>query len=232
MLSLVIPTYNVANTLPILVQKTVEVLWREKIDVELICIDDASTDNTLPQLHYLSGLYKNLRYSFHRKHLGRYLTMIEGIATAQGVVIGVMDSSLSHAPEYLPHMLKPVFSAEVEIALGSKFASGAIFQGGYFAEIVQRFWAKRARHLVPLRDPLSNFFVFRRDVMQNIPFSQQGLSVGLELFVKGRYTSILETGYHYIHLPSSLESIRIQDTQTLLSQFRSLWRWKKQNVPQ
>jgi dolichol-phosphate mannosyltransferase len=227
MLSLILPTRNTQQFLPIVVQKIIEVLWREKIDVELICIDDASTDRTVSQLHYLSGLYKDLRYTYHRKKLGYYYSVLEGIAEAQGAIVGVIDTSLAHAPEYLPKLLKPVFAADVEVSIGSKFAPGSIFDGPWFQSAKLQFLSQRARTLVPLHDPLSNYFVARKDVLQGIQFSKIGRSVGLEIYVKGNYTSILEVGYHYIHQPDCIEDIPFREIPLLLKQFSALHRYKK-----
>lgn len=105
--SVVVPLYNEDESLPVLLQKIHDVFTMQKLDWEVLCVDDGSTDSSFAVLQQLAGEYgahvKVLRFS---RNYGKSAALSVGIAHATGEVIVTMDADLQDDPEAIPQMLQ------------------------------------------------------------------------------------------------------------------------------
>ena len=87
--SIIVPVYNASDYL----DTCLETLVNQTIDnMEIIAIDDASTDNSLDILNDYASRYYNLRVYKNEKNLGQGMTRNKGIALANGEYIGFLDA--------------------------------------------------------------------------------------------------------------------------------------------
>ena len=103
-LSLVIPTYNESENLPLLFEKIFGALNRYRIDGEIIIVDDNSPDGTADLAEKLAAQYP-VRVVRRSGKLGLSSAVIAGWNAALGQLVGVCDADLSHDPDILPHMV-------------------------------------------------------------------------------------------------------------------------------
>ena len=184
-LSVVVPTYNEAENVPLLVEKLNTVL--AGIDWEVIFVDDDSRDGTAKVARSLaasSGGRVRVVQRIGRRGLSS--ACVEGALASSAPYIAVMDGDLQHDERVLPKMLKALKDG-AEIAVGSRFVPGG--DVGEFAANrikISRAGAQLAKLVVKqeLSDPMSGFFMLRRDVFERVVrnLSATGFKILLDIF--------------------------------------------------
>ena len=113
-LSIVIPVFNERNNIENLIKKIISILKKKKI--EIIVVDDSSTDGTTQLLKNIKKKYSNLKVIF-RKNKKRDLSKSCATAFQKSKFrqIVVMDGDLQHDPIYIPKMLKKFEISEKRI---------------------------------------------------------------------------------------------------------------------
>jgi polyisoprenyl-phosphate glycosyltransferase len=104
MLSIVIPAYNEAENLPVLVGRLGRVL-SDVNDYEVIIVDDGSSDSTLEVLDRLCDEDARLRYVCLSRNFGHMQALRAGLRVAKGDAVVTMDADLQHPPELIIEML-------------------------------------------------------------------------------------------------------------------------------
>ncbi|MDY6867262.1 MAG: polyprenol monophosphomannose synthase [Chloroflexota bacterium] len=170
-----IPTYNEAENLPVLVKA----IFSQGIpNFNILVLDDNSPDGTGEVAERLSTKYQGRISVLHRQNkegLGK--AYIQGLRYAldHGAdVIGMMDADLSHPPECLPAMFEALQDAD--LVIGSRYVPG----GGLDKE--WPFWRKAlsafgnfyARTILslPVKDATGGFRLWRRSALEAIPFEE------------------------------------------------------------
>ena len=106
-LDLIIPCYNEAQVLPLLMQALQEVRTAlEGYDCRLIFVDDGSSDATLDVLKGFAAADSAVRYLSFSRNFGKEAAMLAGLRAAKADYIGILDADLQHSPALLPEMLR------------------------------------------------------------------------------------------------------------------------------
>ena len=189
MISIIIPTYNEAGNIADLVTRIKACLLE---NYELIIVDDGSPDGTgqlaekLAEDHPIKVIHRGQK-------LGLASAVLEGFKVACGDLLCVMDSDLSHPPEIIPMLLKNLEDQNADIIIGSRFVKGGSIEN----------WPKKrlfatsiailsVRFLTPVKDPMSGFFILKKDVVHHVKLIPRGFKILLEVLVKGRYKKAVE----------------------------------------
>jgi glycosyltransferase involved in cell wall biosynthesis len=178
-LSVVVPAYNEAGTIESVVQR-VRAL---PLHLEIISVDDASTDGTGDILERLAGSGAVDRVIRHPANRGKGAALRSGIAAATGDVVVVQDADLEYDPGELPRLLDPIRRGQADAVYGSRF------QGG--PRRVLLFWHSIGNRSLTL---LSNMFtnlnltdvetcykLVRRDLLQRLPLSSDRFGFEVEI---------------------------------------------------
>jgi dolichol-phosphate mannosyltransferase len=104
-LSVVIPVFNEAENLDALLSELNGVLQGLGLSYEILCIDDASTDNSPLILDRLDAIYPELRVVAFRINCGQSAGQATGFQQARGRVIITMDGDLQNDPADIPHLM-------------------------------------------------------------------------------------------------------------------------------
>ncbi|MGA8275403.1 MAG: polyprenol monophosphomannose synthase [Thermoplasmata archaeon] len=190
LVSVVVPTYNERGSLVTLYPELCTAL--APYPSELIIVDDGSPDGTAEYAQTLSGPLACVVRNRGRK-LGLASAVQDGFALARGSVIVVMDADGSHPPSAIPKLVEAVTTGGAEFALGSRYMPGGSSPGlTRVRRLISRGATALARPLVPVADPMSGFFAFRRQVLSRAPLSPLGFKIGLEIMVRCRPQPIAE----------------------------------------
>lgn len=115
-LSVLMPAYNEAATLPAAVARVLAVDYG--CDVELVVVDDGSTDDT-PR--FLSGLDSpQLIWHRHTANRGKGAAIRTAAELATGDYLIICDADLEYAPEEIPGLLRPVLAGDAEVVYGTR----------------------------------------------------------------------------------------------------------------
>ncbi len=192
-LTVIIPTYNESKNIALLIDRVFRVFSFYNLNAEVIVVDDNSPDRTWEVVEELRETYKNLRLICRDKKRGLSSAVLEGIKLAQGNIIGVMDGDLSHPPEKIPELIMPILQGEADFVIGSRYVLGGDVKKWPFKRRVYSMIATAiARGLTSVKDPMSGFFFFKREVIDGIELNPRGFKIGLEILIKGRYRKVVE----------------------------------------
>ncbi|MEM4347198.1 MAG: polyprenol monophosphomannose synthase [Candidatus Altiarchaeota archaeon] len=120
-IAVVVPTYNERENIKLLIQKIFKIFNKEKINGEVIVIDDSSDDGTAKEVKKLQNKFSVILIERKRK-LGLGSAYIEGFKNAiksNADIIFQMDADLSHKPEDIPKFLEKINSG-YDMVIGSR----------------------------------------------------------------------------------------------------------------
>ncbi len=119
-ISIVVPLYNEAESLPELVAWCDAVARREELSYEIIFIDDGSTDSSWEVIEVLRTEFDSVRGISFLHNYGKSAALYCGFEMAQGDVIITMDADLQDSPEEIPHLYRMVHSEGYDLVSGWK----------------------------------------------------------------------------------------------------------------
>lgn len=201
-LSLVIPTYNEALNIAGICQKIINVLDRLTLDFEIIIVDDNSPDGTWRVAADISK--QDLRIKLVRRMHTRGLAsaVVSGWEVSQGEILGVIDADLQHPPEILEGMINQIFNYQgIDIVVASRYVSGARVLDRRFWQIFRSRLAKfLGWFFLPeifksIKDPMSGYFILRKEVISGKQLNPMGYKILLEVLVRGNYRKVYELPY-------------------------------------
>jgi dolichol-phosphate mannosyltransferase len=195
-LALVIPTLREAKNLPGLLDHIRSVLDPVGIDYEIIVVDDDSRDGTEEIVTALGHSDPRVRLLIRKGERGLSGAILYGWRQTDAGILGVMDADLQHPPELLPALIAAI-QAGNDLAIGSRYTAGG--QLGNWNP-VRKFLSTAAvwatwpiqRSGVRAKDPMTGFFLLRRECIDGIEFQPTGFKLLLEILVRGRLRSVKE----------------------------------------
>lgn len=122
-LSILIPAYNEAKTIHLILDKIKAVQLLGGFEKEIIIIDDCSTDKTVEAINNYISSNSNLKISLfsQEKNQGKGAAIHKAIELATGDYLIVQDADLEYDPEEYNLLLKPVISGFADVVYGSRF---------------------------------------------------------------------------------------------------------------
>ncbi len=123
LLSILMPVYNEQTTVVQIIDRVMTVQWPEGLDIELVVIDDGSTDGSRQCLEQLEqgGKYPELRVLYQVVNQGKGAAIISGFAAARGDITAIQDADLEYDPNDLPKLVEPVTAGRADVVYGSRF---------------------------------------------------------------------------------------------------------------
>ena len=202
-LTVVIPVYNEAATLPTLIER----VKRAPIDKEILLIDDGSTDGCAQVVADLAKA-DGIEAFFHTQNRGKGAALRTGFAVAQGEIVIVQDADLEYDPADYPRLLAPIEEGRADVVYGSRFIGGQAHRVLYYWHAVGN------RLLTLLSNMMSNlnltdmevcYKVFRREIVQSLVLVEDRFGFEPEVTAKlarlrgsdGRRLRIYEVGVSY-----------------------------------
>ncbi len=185
MLSLVLPTFNEAENIPVLVPKVLEVLKGR--EAEIIVVDDNSPDRTWDVARQIGLTHSQVRVIRRIDRRGLSSAVIEGFLAATGDVLMVMDADGQHDLHLLPKLADAITQGS-DVAIGSRYISGgSVGEWDERRYALSRMATNLAKKLCRVRvaDPMSGFFALNRKTFEAAlsNLNPKGFKILLDLLV-------------------------------------------------
>jgi len=200
-LTLVIPTLNERDNIGPLVDLLDAVL--ESVSWEVIFVDDDSPDGTAERIREIGRRDRRVRCLQRLGRRGLTTACIEGVLTSSAPHIAVMDADMQHDEKLLPQMLAMLKSEPVDLVVGSRYVAGGGIGGLDAARANMSAFATRLSRIIckaEIADPMSGFFMLRRDVLEGAlrRLSGQGFKILLDILASSpRSLRVRELPYEF-----------------------------------
>src|SRR6187549_3914402 len=103
--SVVIPVFNESANIPVITESITRVFEKLPYTLEILFVDDGSSDNSLIVLHKLSAVYSNVFFIHLSKNFGHQNALKAGLDYATGDCVISMDGDMQHPPKLIPELL-------------------------------------------------------------------------------------------------------------------------------
>jgi dolichol-phosphate mannosyltransferase len=223
-LSLVIPTLNERDNIGPLVDLLDEVL--DTVSWEVIFVDDDSPDGTADRIREISRRDRRVRCLQRIGRRGLTTACIEGTLAASAPYMAVMDADMQHDEKLLPQMLAMLKSEPVDLVVGSRYVDGGEIGGLDAARANMSAVATRLSRIIckaEIADPMSGFFMLRREVLEGAlrRLSGQGFKILLDILASSpRSLRIRELPYKFrerLHGESKLDTLVVWEHMMLIA---------------
>jgi dolichol-phosphate mannosyltransferase len=229
--SIIVPTYNESQNI-VGILKSIRESIPKGIYTETIVVDDNSPDGTGKIVEdYISSIKKiaeNTIDVIHRKAKnGLASAILKGIQNAKGETIVVMDSDFSHPPQIIPKMIEAFKQYQCDLVVASRYITGGNIQGW---TTKRKLMSKIATVIakkglgVKIKDPMSGFFAFKKNIIKELNFDALGYKFLLEILVKTKGINVKEIPYCFENRKFGSSKI---DSSTVIDYFKSVWKLYK-----
>jgi dolichol-phosphate mannosyltransferase len=205
-LSIVLPTYNESQNIVRMLDSIAETV-SPYAAAEIIVVDDNSPDGTAEIASlYAKNISNNNRNKLHVEIIrregkfGLSSAIVAGVQYATGDLLVVMDGDFSHPPHVIPSIIEELQDSNCDIVVASRYIKGGSIIGWPFK---RRLMSKGATKIaqyglgIEVKDPVSGFFAFRRDIINGIKFDAIGYKMLLEILVKTKGARVKEVPYTF-----------------------------------
>ena len=185
-LSIIVPTFNERENIGLLYEKLAGVFGA--IPFEMIVVDDNSPDGTATAVKALARRHPNIRCLQRIGRRGLASACIEGISASAAPFFAVMDADHQHDETILPQMLAKAEAGD-DIVVATRYAEGGSAGAGFSAtraagsQLATRLSSRLTG--ADLSDPMSGFFLMRREVFEEVApsLSDDGFKILLDIIV-------------------------------------------------
>ncbi len=186
-LSVVVPFFNERYLLAEVVRQVLAQRLEEIGDIEVLLVDDGSTDGSGGIAAQLAGQHPDVRLLSHAENRGKGAALRTGIEGATGDIILIQDADLEYSPEDYPALLKPFFASGADVVYGSRFLTGTYRRVLYFRHTLGNRFLTFVSNLftdLNLTDVETCYKVFRAPLIQSIPLRSDDFAFEVEVTAK------------------------------------------------
>lgn len=199
--SIILPTYNEKENIKRLIPELEALIKKQKLDAEIIIVDDSSPDGTWKLAEQLNKKYGNIIVIKKKDKEGIGAALRVGYTSAKKDIILSMDSDLSFDTNDIPRFIKKI-NEGYDLVLGSRHLNKDDYERQNLTTMTKGFVSKYGNLIINLmagikiHDFSANFRAIKREVWNNINTKENTNSLLLEMIIKTHYK-----GYKITEIP-------------------------------
>ena len=181
--SVVMPVYNEVETL----EEIVERVNAAPVELELIVVDDGSTDGSREILQRLQADGLIHRLLLHEENQGKGAALSTGFQAVTSDMVVIQDADLEYDPDEYPLLLEPILSDKADVVYGSRFLGGRPHRVLYFWHYLGNRLLTLFSNMITnlnLTDMETCYKCFRREVLSGLTVEERAFGVEPELTAK------------------------------------------------
>ena len=199
LISVVLPTYNERDNLPLILPKIREAL--EGITHEIIVVDDDSSDGTWELAQQIAGTDDTLRVIRRVNERGLASAILTGFASGRGKYLAVLDADMQHDEAALRGFVEAL-DGGADLVVGTRYAEGGGMGGwSWHRKLISRTATAMAHWILPntVSDPMSGFFAMRREFFDTVAHkvNARGFKLLLNFLYHSGARQVAEVGYTF-----------------------------------
>jgi glycosyltransferase involved in cell wall biosynthesis len=182
-LSVVVPVYNEEATLGEVVRKLLGVPCL----LEVIIVDDCSSDGTGAVARQLAELHPQVRLIRHERNAGKTAALRNGFALTTGQIVIVQDADLEYDPGDIYGVIRPILEGHADVVFGSRFlvrrAARVLYFYHYIANKLLTYLSNALTNL-NMTDVETGYKAFRGEIIRNMVIVSSGFGFEVEVAAK------------------------------------------------
>jgi glycosyltransferase involved in cell wall biosynthesis len=170
-LSLIVPCYNEARTIETCIDRVLEISQGQDFSLEIIVVDDASTDGSWQILEKTAQKHSELRILKHEKNRGKGAALRTGFIHATGDFVGIQDADAEYDPHDYLTMLQPLLDGRADVVYGSRYLRPDTRRVLYFWHTWMNKTLTSVSNMftnLDITDMETCYKLFRREIIQKI----------------------------------------------------------------
>jgi len=186
-LTVVIPAFNEVKTIERVLERVRAAPLPDGVDLEIVVVDDASTDGTQAKLEELAASGEvTFKLVKHGENQGKGAALRSGFAAATGDFVLVQDADLEYHPRDYPVLLQPLLEDGADVVYGSRFLGGPHrvlffwhYQGNKLLTLMSNMFTD-----LNLSDMETGYKVFRKEVLDKLTLDSNRFAIEPEMTAK------------------------------------------------
>lgn len=182
-LSVVMPAYNEQTTIAEIIRRVLQVPNL----LELIVVDDCSTDRTQEIVQEIAGQDSKIKYIRQPVNGGKTAALKTGFALTQGEVVIVQDADLEYDPAEISSLIEPILINNADVVYGSRFlvkkTARVLYFYHYLANKGLTFFSNCLTNL-NMTDVETCYKAFRGEIIRNMTITSSGFGFEIEVTAK------------------------------------------------
>ena len=188
-ISIIVPAYNEAATISIVIDKLLNLTFINNIKKEIIIVNDCSIDHTENLIQDIIKRNVGLKivYFKHEKNSGKGAAIHTGIKNATGDYLIIQDADLEYDPNEINKLLKPVIDGYADVVYGSRFIGGSPHRILFFWHTIGNKFLTFLSNLftnLNLTDMETCYKLFKTSIIKNIQLNEKRFGFEPEITTK------------------------------------------------